>query len=952
MRRKLLIAGGIACLLLVTLVLAGPALLRGPVRDAVTRAAADSLDADLAFQGVSLSLLRAFPSVSVRLDEVAITGRGPHADVKLLELEQLDLAVDLASLFGGPVRIERIGLVRPRVHLVQPAEGRPNWEITRPKDPPSAPSEPGTLPELALDEVSIRGGSLTLRDAASGVSVDLDALSFDGRADLSAARSRADAKLAIGSVGLGAGARTLLEDSRFAIELVADVDQEAGLLTLAENRIQLDALALTSSGTVTLPPDGLSVLDLRFTADSPSIASLISLVPGLAEGALDGMTTDGTLALTGTAKGPVGGDALPALVADLTVKDGSYSHAQLPEPLTDIQVAMHVASPGPDLDALVVDLSRFDARLAGNPLHLAGRLSKPLSELMVSLEARGDVDLAQLGALIPRQHADALRGRLDLDVAYTGSVLRLRDGGYVAAAAKGRIELERVAWTPQGAALAVELPRMKVGVTPETLRVDELQVQVGRTDLSGTGRIDNALAWALLGDELTGSLKTTSKTIDLDELVAAFGAEGGDDPATRPGTPGTAPPSALRLPAGVDVSLDSRADALTFSSLPMRDARVRVRVVERALRIEEIGVGVLGGRVGLKGTYDSKPLQPLADVALALSRIDVAQAMEQFPALSKLAPVARSAVGTVSTDLSMVGTLDEGMNLVLDSLSGVGELVAHQLTIKGSETLSTIGAALKNARFDNASLDGVAAHFQVEDGQIKVRPFALALGPIKGTFGGSHQFDQDIAYDMDLLLPAKEFTGAASNALAGLAKGTPFAGKTPALSDTVRVGVDIRGNVRKPIVTLDLKGLAAGAADVLEQVLDVAAEELVKVADDAIGAGKAAADAALAQARAAADKARKDAYKLADRAKKQGYEAADRLIAEAKNPMAKLAAQTAAGEAKKQADKAFAEARKKADQEYAASLKKADAEYEAAVVKGKQGVADAPGAVKSRAKKK
>lgn len=954
MNKKLLIALGVVGVLLALVLLLGPALFEGPVRDGVVDAANDSLDADLALGDLSISLVRDFPSISVRLDDVSLTGRGEHEGTKLLTLETLDVAVNLSSAFGGAIAIERVALVKPVVRLVRFEEGAPNWEITNSEEP-AAPSEPSGMPSLALDQVTIREGAVSYDDAQVGIGMTAEGLEFSGRADLDAALSRAEAVLVVDALGLTQKGRTLLDGSRFALDLSADVDQDAKLLTLAENRIELDSLALGASGTVTLPDEGLNVLDLTLAADTPSIASLISLVPGLAEGALEGMTTDGTLSLTGFAKGPVGGEALPAFGVDLTVVDGSYSHAALAEPLSDIQIDAHIDGPGPALDNVVVDLRAASAKLAGNPLSVTGRASKLMSDQLVDLDARGDIDLEQLGALVPRDHASALAGEVDLDVSWRGSVAKLTQAGYQAPKAKGTIVVQRASWAPEGAQVPLEIPRASMRVTPSTVRLEELAMRAGRTDVRGAGQLDNVLAWALLGEDLVGAVHTKSKVIDLDQLTAAFGPE---PEAGGPDTPPVAPEgkAALRLPAGIDVGLNSTADKVVFRGIPMKDARVKARVADQVLRLEDVSVGMLDGRVGLKGLYDSGPIRPLVDLAVELSRIDITSAIDTFPVAEKLAPIARKAVGRVSTELSMDGTLDEAMSLVLDSLDGTGKLVAHSLRIEGSQAMTAISKGLKNARFENARLDGVTALFSVEKGRIDVKPFAMKLGPIDATFGGAHHFDQDIDYDMDLMLPAGEFSGKASAALSSLSRGTPFAGISPKLSDTVKVGVDITGTVTKPIVTLDLQSLAASAGDVLlgtaEQVLDKATEEVEKVVDQGLEVATAQAQAAKDQAYTAASNLKKQAYRAADEGKKQGYRAADRLVGEAGDPIAKLAAQAAATEAKRQADRAFSDAKKKADSAYRDALREADAEYDKAVASGSKTVRSAPSKARGKVKRK
>jgi len=939
MKRALKVAGVLLALLLLGLV-AASALLAGPLKERILTAANEQLDADLSVGGVSLSLIRSFPSVAVRLSEVAVDGRGPHEGTRLADVGAVRLTVDLASVLGGAIAIEEIRVIDPDVQLVVPEEGAPNWEIAKSG---GSSSEGGGGVDLALEDVRIEGGSFRLDDQLRGLDVALDGIELTADGDLAAARSRANADLAIASVSVEQRGRTLLDGSTVGLALVAEIDQEEGIVTLGDNRLSIDSLALAAKGAVRLPEGGAPDLDLTLEALAPSIASVLSIVPGVADGALAGMTTDGTLTISGFARGPASAESLPALGLDVAVVDGRYTHDALAEPVTDIQVDAHVAGPGGDVDDIVVQVKRAEARLAGNPISVVAEVRELASDLLVDLTAKGDVDLAELGNLVPRDNADELDGDVSLDVAWRGSVNRLGDDGYRAPKARGVVTAKGVSWRPADGELPVEVPTASVRVTPQAFTLDDLQVRAGNTDLSGSGRIDNLLAWALLGEDLVGAVTTSSRRIDLDQLTGAFAGGYGSAPAEEKEG------GALRLPPGIDLRLSSTADAVVLRGVSMKDARIQARLVEQRLAIEDVSVGVLGGRVGANGTYDALPTQPLVDLALEMARIDIATAVETFPVVEKLAPIARRAVGTVTTELKLNGALDEAMSLILDSLDGQGKLVTQALRVEGSEALGMVAKGLSSSRFDNVQLDGVTALFSVEDGRVKVKPFRFPIGPISAQLGGSHQFDQGIDYDMDLVLPAGEFTGAASRALGSLTKGTPFAGKALGRQDSVKVGVDITGTVTKPKVSLDLQSVAASAGELLEEVVDEVIEEAIDVG---LGQATAAAEQARTAARRAADQAKDAAYKAADLAKKQAYRAADRLVSEAKDPLAKIAAQAARTEARRAADRAFSDGKKDADSAWRAALKKADAQYDRAVAEGSSAAKAAPSAAKKQVKKK
>lgn len=166
--------GGMAMLAL--LVVAALLLIvdRNAYKARLEEAASRSLGMDVGIGGpLSIEL---FPRLTVNLADV----HGRIGESEVLSTKQATIGIGLASLLGGEIRIERIGLKAPTVTVARDRHGRFNVEKT-----PAAAAEP--LPPLDLPEISFSEATFVYADdrfgkrfVASGCNVAMRGLHLPG----------------------------------------------------------------------------------------------------------------------------------------------------------------------------------------------------------------------------------------------------------------------------------------------------------------------------------------------------------------------------------------------------------------------------------------------------------------------------------------------------------------------------------------------------------------------------------------------------------------------------------------------------------------------------------------------------------------------------------------------------------------------------------------------------
>jgi hypothetical protein len=344
---------------------------------------------------------------------------------------------------------------------------------------------------------------------------------------------------------------------------------------------------------------------------------------------------------------------------------------------------------------------------------------------------------------------------------------------------------------------------------------------------------------------------------------------------------------------------------LIYGKLTLSNARGRLRVKDQRLTLEDFRFNTLGGEIGMTGYYETTDTtRPKFDVGLKMTKVDIPSAFQSFVTVQALAPVAKYAIGKVSTDLRLNGALGKNMMPLLPSLSGKGALQTSQMVLRDFPALEKMVDVTKLQFLNNPTLDALRAAFQIHDGRLFVDSFPVKIGGTTLTVRGSNGFDQSLQYDLGVKVPRSMLGSGANQAIGGLISKAGKAGIDLSAAPVVPLGIQLGGTVTSPTVNVDVGSLASSVTQGAEQAVKQAVTEKVDTA--------AARLVAEAEQKAAA--IRQQAESLAASVKRTGYAQADSLVAKASGPLAQAAAGVAADRLRKQSDEKSASIIKEADQ--------------------------------------
>lgn len=153
-------------------------------REPLSSAASSQTGRNIAIQG-ELRPDWGWPITRLSASGITIGNVAGGSAPEMVELERIDIAIDLGSLFAGVVEFTELKLTRPRLLLEKNAEGAANWRFL--DNPPGGfalwflPDTRGEFP--IIGRLSIVDGWIRYRDPANDTDVTLNAATVEGQAD-------------------------------------------------------------------------------------------------------------------------------------------------------------------------------------------------------------------------------------------------------------------------------------------------------------------------------------------------------------------------------------------------------------------------------------------------------------------------------------------------------------------------------------------------------------------------------------------------------------------------------------------------------------------------------------------------------------------------------------------------------------------------------------------------
>lgn len=836
--KKVFIILAIILVLLVAALFIIPSFFKGDIIKIIQNQTEKYIDAEVSIGDIELSMFKSFPNLNVAVKQVSISGKEEFKQDTIAYIPLFEASVNLKSLISGnEIIINKVLLKNSRFAPLVTASGKANWDILISSDTTSVSSaQPEASTEkdkedkgLVFNDIAIEHLQMSYSDLQSSTYAGVEDLNLQLSGNFSASHTLLKLVLTLQDISFRQQDNVWANQMDFAWNTEIGANFEEQVYELQNSNLSINELLLNLDGKVAILKDKYWI-DLTMNAPDTKFESLLALIPKNFKHYLDGLNASGDFNLNIKANGEVYENHLPAIDAQLKVNQAEVQYSGLPEAIRKINIDLNVTNPGGSLDSTTLDLKRVSFDIAGNPFSMFLKVSH-LDDPLLKGGANGTINFSNLKKALPLKDI-TLAGVVTTDITLEGKYQYIEKELYEKFIAKGNISLKDILYKDADFPKGISIPQGSVTITPAKLNLNNLLVKINSSDFSLKGNISNYLPYILKNETLNGNFSLSSQMINLNEFMAAPAKSADSVPTTqaKASTPATESSTAstsgsgstLEIPRNLNLQLNTDIQTILFDKLTIKDVTGNISLADAIATLKNLKMNMLNGSMVMNGKYDAtKPLSPTVNFDLNVKDFDIKSAFNSFSFIRQSLPIAMNCQGLISSNMKFAATLDQNMELVMNSVNGNGFLESKEILINDNPAMTQLAGVLKNDELSRLSISYLKINFKLENGNIVIEPFKTTIAGNPVTIYGEQSVEGQLNYTFSANVNRKYFGKEINNLLQAI----------PGSNNIQNLDVDLKleGTLNKPVVKPDLtKAVNALKKEAEKELKNKAKDEIIK----------------------------------------------------------------------------------------------------------------------------
>jgi len=818
MVKKVLKWTGIVLLVIIIALAAAPFLFKGKIKELVLKTINEKVDANVAFEDVSLSLFRSFPKANVTIEKLSVVNKAPFAGDTLVYMEEIDLDMSIKELFKGegePMNIEYIGTKNGVVNILFNKDGVGNFDIAI-KDDKEQPADAKESKPFALNMQKYKVENLRFRyyDERSKINMVIDSLNHEGKGNMAANKLDLDTKTTA-KLSLSMDKANYMKNVALSLDAVLGLDLDKSIYTFKNNKALINQLPLEFDGTFAMVEQGQQI-DITFKTPTSSFKNFLGLVPEAYSGNLASVKTEGDFTIHGKVNGLNGDNSIPKFNIAIASNNASFKYPDLPKSVQNIVIDTKIINETGVLNDTYVNLDKLSFRIDQDVFDASANIRNIVENPLVDARLKGVINLANVSKAYPVKMDIPLSGILRADVATKFDMKSVETSQYEKIQNNGSMSLS--GFTYKGdLPKPVKINEAAVQFNPSRITLSKFDAVTGGSDINVNGTLDNFYGFIFRNQNLKGNFNMSSNKLVVADFMAPEAAKTTTTKTTEQGseevktTKTVAATDAVKIPAFLDCTITAKAGTVVYDNLFLKDVSGKMVIKDETVAIQNLKSSIFGGQIGVNGDVSTKGATPKFNVDLSLSNVDITQSFNQLEMLKSIAPIVGVITGKMNTTIKVGGNLDaKEMTPDLKSLSGdlLGQLLQTKVNPENSKMLTALTSNIKFLDLSKIDLNKKIG-LTFENGKVIIKPIDLKYQDIPIKIQGTHGFDQTMSYNVGFEVPAK-YLGSDVNKLIASAKGDPS-------KIIIPVNAVITGNFKNPKVSTDLGKAATNLTNQLVQ---------------------------------------------------------------------------------------------------------------------------------------
>lgn len=700
------------------------------------------IQSEVKVANVEFSFLKKFPSASLEFQDVLAYGTTEATkNDTLFQAKSIFLAFDIWEIIQKNYSIKKLSFENGLIHLQIDQYGNENYIIWK----TTADSTTSTDLHFSLNEVKLQNVRFIYENNAKNVLFDTKFSDLVLKGEFTATEYELDFNTDFQLYRYEQNKVIFAEQKTVHLSSKLAINRNTGRYTITDARINYQGLPFQLAGGFVSNETEFAT-DLTINSGEIPLAKLIQLLPEQQRLTLATYQIDGSIEFNGLLKGNISALENPSIKVNYAINDGSFLHEQTNIALNQISLKGTYGNGAENaLRTSFVQLENINAKFGSGTIN--GNLS--ITDFNdPSIDFNGNLQLI-LAEVLPFMNVTSVKnisGEVDVTVSTKGRISSLNNftlEDWKKAATKGEVILTNVGFD------LANNPQTFRGISGTlTLRNNDIKAtalkgNISRSDFDFNGMLYNAIGFLFSENEsLRMDASLRSKRIFLDELLLSDEATPSSDSAYQ-----------LEISDRISLFLDSKIDSLSFRKFSFSNCTAFIGLQNKQLKVTNVAFKAMEGTVTGNLIVNTQPKDKIIISSDAiLTDISMTQLFTDFGNFGQQTLTAENIKGKATCDISFYSEWSRSFELNSKSLEVQADLNIEKGELINFASLEALSDYIALSDLKHIKFSTLSNQIVIKNERIFIPSFDINSSALNLKLEGSHSFDNDINYRIELLL--------------------------------------------------------------------------------------------------------------------------------------------------------------------------------------------------------
>ena len=688
---------------------------------------------------IDFSLFEHFPFAAISFPDVEMKESNNQHQNNLLQAKDISLLFNVWDLVNKNYHIKKLYLADAHVNIVIDSLGNPNYSIWK------ASQSSDEAFQFSIDKIRLENTSVSFKDIQNKKIINLLVKDGELSGDFTEKEFELKAEVATEIEKINFNGNNYLLDKKAEIATEVLVNLNQSIFEIKKLHVELPEITLDSKGKITYSEKIQNIL-LNVKGSEMSIQSFISLLPKAQQNKLKDYQSTGDFYFDADIKGSIGTKKVPSIKIKAGIKNGSVTIANKKikkQRIENVELNVEFTNgSSTSLNSAILQINKFKGTLDGNPISAQASI-RNFNNPSIFLTLATSASLKKLAELMPDAPVKFTNGSVSINVNLNGLWSDFSAVNNIEKTnANGSIVIKDAAFQLPNSSLVCKNGNGNFSFEKNDLKINQLNAQLGSSDLALQGYFRNLLGFVLFSDQsLQIDAQLKANKINLAELLSS--------------TPTNNTQSEYLIKINPKLSCNLKVDIneLTFQKFKANDIGGNIQIGNQQINTDYLSFRAQDGLVFAKIKLDASVGKPLSiDADLNLKKINITKFFYEFEEFGLEIIQSKNLKGLATASIKVHSIWDKYLAANTDALTAEGPILIENGELINFEPMLALSKFIDVNELKNLKFASLANTLSIKNRIVTIPAMQIQSSALNVDFAGTHNFDNIIDYRLKILL--------------------------------------------------------------------------------------------------------------------------------------------------------------------------------------------------------